>query len=45
MEPMKFNMLFLAERLDFFTKCHTWEEDGKGWARRIAANMRKAVTP
>lgn len=44
MEPKKFMFLFLAERLEFFTKCTTWATDGKGWARRVAGNMRKAVT-
>lgn len=44
MEPVKFMMLFLAERLEFFTKCSTWDKDGKGWARRVAGNMKKAVT-
>jgi lysozyme family protein len=44
MDPLTFNMLFLAERLEFFTKCSTWDKDGRGWARRVAGNMRKAVT-
>lgn len=35
-----FIMLFLAERLDFMTKLKGWETFGRGWARRIAANLR-----
>ena len=30
----------LAERLDFMTRLKNWPHHGKGWARRIAANMR-----
>lgn len=33
-------MLLLAERLDFMVSVSTWVEFGKGWARRIAANLR-----
>lgn len=35
--------LFLAERLEFFTRLSTWEQFGKGWARRVAENMRYAA--
>ena len=42
---VKFLVLFMAERLEFFTECKTWAENGRGWAKRIAGNMRKAVTP
>lgn len=45
MEPVKFNMLFLAERLIFMSKISTFNTYGRGWAVRIANNMRKAVTP
>lgn len=31
---------FNAERLDFYTKLSTWPTFGKGWARRIAGNLR-----
>lgn len=31
---------FLAERLDFMTKLLNWDAFGKGWARRIAKNLR-----
>jgi lysozyme family protein len=32
--------LLLAERLDFMTRTKNWPHHGKGWARRIAANLR-----
>ncbi|MGE4259158.1 MAG: glycoside hydrolase family 108 protein [Candidatus Babeliales bacterium] len=35
--------LFLAERLDFMTKLKNWPNHGRGWARRIAANLRLAA--
>lgn len=31
---------FNAERLEFMTKLSNWEHHGKGWARRIANNLR-----
>lgn len=31
---------FNGERLDFYTKLSTWPTFGKGWARRIAGNLR-----
>lgn len=31
---------FNAERLDFYTKLSTWNSFGKGWARRIAGNLK-----
>lgn len=30
----------LAERLDFMTRLSQWDDFGKGWARRIAQNLR-----
>jgi lysozyme family protein len=33
---------FNAERLEFMTRLSTWETFGKGWARRIAANLKEA---
>lgn len=33
-------LLFNAERLDFMTRLKNWPDAGKGWARRIAANLR-----
>ena len=35
-------MLFLAERLEFMTNLSTWGTYGRGWARRIAQNLRYA---
>lgn len=35
-------MLFLAERLEFMTNIRTWGTKGRGWARRIAQNLRYA---
>lgn len=29
-----------AERLEFMTKLKNWQHNSKGWARRIAANLR-----
>jgi len=34
---------FNAERLEFYTKLSTWSTFGKGWARRIAENLRYAA--
>lgn len=31
---------FNAERLEFYTKLSTWPDFGRGWARRIAANLK-----
>jgi lysozyme family protein len=33
-------MLLLAERLEFMTNTKNWPDHGKGWARRIALNLR-----
>lgn len=33
-------MLVLAERLEFMTNTKNWPRHGKGWARRIALNLR-----
>lgn len=33
-------MLLNAERLDFMTRCKNWPDHGRGWARRIAGNLR-----
>jgi lysozyme family protein len=33
-------MLLIAERLDFMTRLKHWERFGRGWARRIAENLR-----
>ena len=34
---------FNAERLDFCTKLSTWPAFGKGWARRVAGNLKYAA--
>lgn len=36
-------MRFLSERLEFMTYIGTWDTFGKGWARRIALNLRYAA--
>ena len=36
-------LLFNAERLEFFTNLSIWQKFGKGWARRIATNLRWAA--
>ena len=33
-------MLLTAERLDYMTRLKNWANAGKGWARRIAQNLR-----
>ncbi|OJX04566.1 MAG: hypothetical protein BGO72_21375 [Burkholderiales bacterium 70-64] len=33
-------MLLNAERLDFMTRLRNWPNHGRGWARRIAGNLR-----
>ena len=35
--------LFNAERLEFMTKLSVWDTFGRGWARRIAANLKEAA--
>jgi lysozyme family protein len=34
---------FNAERLEFMTKLSNWDRFGKGWARRIASNLKEAT--
>lgn len=36
-------MCFLSERLEFMTYVGTWDTFGKGWARRIALNLKLAA--
>lgn len=36
-------MLILAERLSFMTSLKNWPAHGRGWARRIAGNLRYAA--
>lgn len=37
-------MRLLAERLDFMTKLSNWDHNSRGWARRIAQNLRYGAT-
>lgn len=36
-------LLFNAERIDFYTGLRGWISFGKGWARRVAGNLRFAA--
>lgn len=38
--PSDLLLLFLAERLDFYTRLTTFNTFGRGWTRRIVANLR-----
>ncbi|HSW83521.1 MAG TPA: glycosyl hydrolase 108 family protein [Usitatibacter sp.] len=38
-----FVMLYVAERLDYWTRLSNWQTAGKGWARRAAADLRYAA--
>lgn len=37
-------MGFLSERLEFMTKLSIWDKFGRGWARRIALNLKYGAT-
>ena len=37
-------LLFNAERIEFYTGLRGWISFGKGWARRVAGNLRYAAT-
>lgn len=39
-KPSYVVMNLLAERIEFMTKCSTWQTFGKGWARRIATQLK-----
>lgn len=41
--PADLVLLFLAERLSFYTKLKTFDEFGRGWSNRIAENLRYAA--
>lgn len=41
--PVDILLCFNAERLEFYTKLTTWPTYGKGWARRISANLKYAA--
>ncbi len=36
-------ILYVAERLEFMTRLANWPQAGRGWARRIADNLRYVV--
>lgn len=42
-DPLKLVLGFNAERLMFMTKLSNWPDSGKGWARRIAGNLKKGA--
>ena len=42
-DPNDLLLMFLSERLEFFTHVTTWDRFGKGWARRIAHNLKIAA--
>ena len=41
--PADLVLLFNAERLDFYAKLTTFDAFGRGWSRRVAANLRFAA--
>lgn len=43
MPELKLIILFDATRLEYFASLDGWDDFGKGWARRIASNLRKGV--
>jgi lysozyme family protein len=43
-DPMKIVALFNASRIFYYTALITWESFGKGWANRIANNLRRAAS-
>lgn len=42
-DPLKLVLLFNAERLTFMTNLSTWPSFSKGWARRVATNLKKGA--
>ncbi|KVN72842.1 hypothetical protein WT15_27465 [Burkholderia stagnalis] len=43
-DPLRFILRWNALRLTYFTSLATWPTFGKGWARRIAANLTKGAS-
>lgn len=41
--PADVVLLFIAERLEFYTKLSTFSTFGKGWVKRVADNLRYAA--
>ena len=44
-DPEALLLAFTGERLDFMTRLSTWPTFGRGWSRRIAANLKKGAQP
>ena len=42
-EPADLVLNFNAERLEFYAKLQTFDHFGRGWTRRVAANLRYAA--
>ncbi|HDR8930494.1 glycoside hydrolase family 108 protein [Burkholderia vietnamiensis] len=42
-DPLRFVLRWNALRLTYFTSLATWSTFGKGWTRRIAANLTKGA--
>ena len=42
-DPNDVLLLFLAERLEYFTNVNTWDTYSKGWSRRVAQCLRYAA--
>lgn len=42
-DPADLVLLFNAERLSFYTKLSTFDAFGRGWANRVAGNLRYAA--
>jgi len=40
-DPEALQARFNGHRLDFMTRLSTWDVFGRGWARRVAANLQK----
>ncbi|HDR9075876.1 glycoside hydrolase family 108 protein [Burkholderia vietnamiensis] len=43
-DPLRFVLRWNALRLTYFTSLATWSTFGKGWTRRIAANLTKGAS-
>jgi lysozyme family protein len=43
-DPHAFTLSFLSQRLLYLTNLNIWSTFGKGWSRRIAANMQRGAS-
>lgn len=43
-DPHAFVLSFLSQRMIYLTNLSTWATFGKGWSRRIAANMQRGAS-